>query len=143
MAQGVQTRHPVYLCFQANAKEGPAKSGPTKRFTQEQGKGSAVRLPFRGSLLVAEVGKNRRHNNKTVCKLFITLGKPRKQQTTHRLAEMMVVMRKARPRRPSIQYSGVVSSAPAVGQEESEVGPASSGGGGGCNYACESAIASY
>ena len=43
----------------------------------------------------------------------------------------MVVMRKARPRRPSIQYSRVVSSAPAVGQEESEVGPASSGGGGG------------
>ena len=41
-------------------------------------------------------------------------------------------MRKARPRRPSIQYSKDDSSAPAVGQaEESPSGPGGGGGGGG------------
>lgn len=45
---------------------------------------------------------------------------------------MSVVMRKARPRRPSIQYSKEDSSAPAVGQEESPAsGPGGGGGGGG------------
>ena len=45
------------------------------------------------------------------------------------MALMSVVMRKARPRRPSIQYSKDDSSAPAVGhEEESPSGPDGDGG---------------
>ena len=63
----------------------------------------------------------------TVGKIFIT---PKTSQITYRLALMSVVMRKARPRRPSIQYSKDDSSAPAVGQAAEEGPPSGPGGGG-------------